>query len=90
MGGISTCGLFSLLRDCVAGVADHSLVGFMAPAQNVSTEVSALSKLRAVDVFKDGGVWRTDSRNLGSHPKCFADSVRRTAVWEDRQGVRRQ
>eukprot|EP00959_Pyramimonas_sp_CCMP1952_P312778 6547215-Pyramimonas_sp.AAC.1 len=56
-GDISIGELTSLLHDCVAEVTDHSLVGFMAPAQNVSAEFSALSKLRTVDVFMGEGVW---------------------------------
>eukprot|EP00959_Pyramimonas_sp_CCMP1952_P198584 4153880-Pyramimonas_sp.AAC.1 len=55
-GDISTGELIPFVRDCVAEVTDHSLVGFMAPTQNVSTEVPALAKLRAADVFKDEGV----------------------------------
>eukprot|EP00959_Pyramimonas_sp_CCMP1952_P378828 7935602-Pyramimonas_sp.AAC.1 len=56
-GDTSTGELISLLRDCVAEVADHSLVGCMFPAQNAATEVSALSSVRAVDCFKGDGVW---------------------------------
>eukprot|EP00959_Pyramimonas_sp_CCMP1952_P424145 8884048-Pyramimonas_sp.AAC.1 len=38
-GDASTGELTSLLHDCATEVTDQSLVGFMAPAQNVSTEV---------------------------------------------------
>eukprot|EP00959_Pyramimonas_sp_CCMP1952_P458555 9476812-Pyramimonas_sp.AAC.1 len=40
----------------------------MAPTQTVSTEVSALSKVRTVDVFKDEGVWVV--LDEGCNPCC--------------------
>eukprot|EP00959_Pyramimonas_sp_CCMP1952_P426286 8928427-Pyramimonas_sp.AAC.1 len=46
-----------MLHDCAAEVTYHSLVGVLVPTQNASTEVSALSKLRAVGVVKGDGVW---------------------------------
>eukprot|EP00959_Pyramimonas_sp_CCMP1952_P320422 6705517-Pyramimonas_sp.AAC.1 len=54
---MSTGELTSLLRDFAAEVADRSLVSPMALTQNASTEVSAISKLRTVDVFEGDGVW---------------------------------
>eukprot|EP00959_Pyramimonas_sp_CCMP1952_P386206 8094164-Pyramimonas_sp.AAC.1 len=51
---------------CVAEVADHSLVCFVAPAQNGSTEFSDSLMLRAVDVFRDEGVWAIPDEGCNS------------------------